>query len=92
MSRVEHHIRELAPQGVQITIWPCAAGFQANVNIRATSGWACATHSDPVLALAEALRQRLAGLGYSVAARQEPLQTDIEDAIAAADDFEGLLG
>lgn len=104
MSSLDHHIRRLAPEALQVNLWPTERGFQANVKERAGRGWTVVTGEDPIAALTEALRQRAAGLGIREVVSPEdaapPAQIDIEEAIAAAavtpvpagDDFDGMLG
>lgn len=61
MNSAITHIRALAIDSLQINIWPTKNGFQANVKERVGRGWTCVTDSDPIVALAEALRQRVTG-------------------------------
>lgn len=101
MSSIEHMIAAAAPQGIQINIWPCERGYQANVKETAGKGWTVSTNEDPVLALADALRHRVGGIATREIVidpePEQPKQIDIEEAIAAtvsagdADDFDGLL-
>lgn len=91
---LDQHIRTLATDGLQINLWPCAGGFQANVKERGGSGWTCFTSDDPIEALSTALRQRSARVpDREIATGAE--QLDIEQAIATAcavDSFEDMLG
>lgn len=89
MSSLDHHIRALAEGGVQINLWPCERGFQANVKLRASDGWICSTDTDPVFALSEALRQRVAGMPKAVRPAAE-VQTDLESYLADDDGFDSL--
>ncbi|MEG3175841.1 hypothetical protein U1872_06335 [Sphingomonas sp. RB3P16] len=92
---IEHHIRQLAPQGVRMHLWPVAGGgFQANVSERA-GGWTCETQDDPIYALQEALRLRATGVAIRTVVHDselEPRQIDIEDAIALAHETDAGAG
>jgi len=92
VSRVEQSIRDLAPRGLQITIWPRkGGGFQANVKETSLDGWVCETRDDPVHALAEALRQRGCVGARDVSPPPDAEeQIDIEEAIMAATVKAGL--
>lgn len=98
MSSIDHHIRELAPDGLQITIWPTKTGFQANVSERGLSGgWTCSTDPDPVEALRTALRLRATGSHGRSVVIEYPVedQVDLETVIARSpvvDDFGDILG
>lgn len=80
-------IRTIAPEGLQINLWPLEDGYQANVKETAAKGWTCTKNDDPVEALLQALKLRAARHpGREVVSEAEamPVQIDIEDAIAAA--------
>lgn len=103
MSSIEQSIRHLSDESIQIHLWRTAAGYQANVKENASSGWTVVIDTDPIAALALALRQRVARVSdrevmvledeavVEKPAAVDDRQLDIEDAIAADDDFEGLL-
>ena len=96
MGHLDQHIRHLAAQGVKIHIWPCAAGYQANVQETGADGWTCHTATDPVDALGTALRQRAARVpDRPVVAAPDEVQLELEDAIrqaaAAPDPFADLF-
>jgi len=98
IGTLEHMIRNLAPDSLQINIWPSESGFQINVKERASPGWTVVCDEDPVFGLNEALRQKLMSIGRrNVTGLSVPpptfvptpvapveQQIDIEDAIAAA--------
>ena len=105
MSSIEHHIGQLAADGVRINIWPTKGGeFQANVSEQAGRAWTCHTAPTALEALSVALRLRATGAsGREVVFDDDmptvaidattPVQIDLEEAIAAADtdEFEELL-
>lgn len=98
MSAIEQPIRHLAPSGLRIHLWPCAAGYQANVSEPGTNAWTVFTAADPIDAMATALRQRSARVPDRVVeveievTAEEPTdmvdqrQIDIEDYLAAEPD------
>ena len=87
---LEYNLRMLAAEGVMISIWPTRSEqYQANVSEPGDNSWTCHTDPDPMVALATALRHRLAGVTSRIVTRasiRDNLgeQVDIEDAIAAA--------
>lgn len=99
MSSIEHHIRQLAPDGLRIHIWARkGGGYQVNVSEAGSGSWAVGHGDDPIFALANTLRQRATGApgrvvnasdGYVDAPKVEPepvaAQVDLEEAIAAVD-------
>ena len=95
MSALETYLRQMAPDGLRLHIWPTAAGqFQASVAERGIgTSWTCVIDDDPAHALQEALRQRSGGVAIRNVER-EPDQIDIEEAIAGASttDPMSLLG
>lgn len=103
MSSIEQCIRHLTEDGLQIHLWRTPTGYQANVKELGSNGWTCHTAADPIDALGLVLRQRAARVPdrevvvfdepevAAVPAAADGRQLDIEDAIAADDDFEGLL-
>lgn len=88
---IEHLIRTLAADGVRIHVWPCAAGYQANVSEPGSTAWTCHTAADPIEAVQRAMSLRAARVPDRTVEYGDGQQLDIEDAIDAADDFEELL-
>lgn len=107
MSSIEHHIAQLAADGVRINIWPTKSGeFQANVSEQAGRAWTCHTAPTALEALSVALRLRATGASGREVVFEDDItpptvaidattssQIDLEEAIAATttDDFEDLL-
>lgn len=72
-------LAEASRDGVQIHIWPTGRGYQANVKRKTDEGWTVYTDRDAVVALREALKQRV-------------LKGAPPTAPAAAPGFEDLFG
>jgi hypothetical protein len=98
VSSIESRIRELAPDGLMVNIWPRAGGgYQVNVGESVGGGWTVVMDDDPVAGLAEAMRQRACGVATREVISSAEMQIDLEEAIAAAPrrdvlDIAGLLG
>lgn len=76
---LEHNLRVLAQDGVKITIWHTKAGrYQANVSEAAGQAWTCHTDDDPIAALREATRLRLAAIPGRVV-KFDPVPAPDED-------------
>lgn len=101
-AELAQHIAHCAENGVRIHVWPCAAGFQANIAEQGTQAWTCHTDADPVRALLVALRQFVTRLpdrrvevmdevDAAVLSSTDDRTIDMEDYLAA-DDYEDLLG
>jgi hypothetical protein len=56
-AELAQHIRHIAQSGARVHIWPCEAGFQANIAEPGTNSWTVHTRPDPIDALVGALRQ-----------------------------------
>ena len=56
---LEDHITEAALRGGLdgLTLWPAAAGWQANVRRQGSTGWTVAIHQDAATAVLQALSQ-----------------------------------
>lgn len=89
---IEQRIRLLAPEGLQINIWPCERGFQANVKERDAAGWTCATESDPIAALEAALNRRVRGPAIGDCDHGVPANLRCGACEAETDAFAEMLG
>lgn len=84
-AELAHLVANIAPEGLQINIWPTERGYQANVKERAAKGWTCTSDPCPVTALLMAMRMRNARHpARVVVSSEEAGQIDIEEAIATA--------
>lgn len=94
-TSIEHHLRQLAPDGLRLHIWPrTGGGYQINVAEPGTSGWTVLHDDDVVRGVGEALRQRACGISSRVVeARDEWSQVELEEwlAVTTVDDFEELM-
>lgn len=105
-AELAQHVRSAVEyaDGIRIHIWPCAAGYQANIAEPGTNSWTCHTSGDPIDTLLVALRQFLTrtperavvGTPEVEVSREErcvdiAAQLDLEDAIAAAPDYDDLF-
>ena len=100
MTSLEQYIDQLGQDGFRLHLWRTVDGWQANVSEPGGAGWTVAMGDSPLEAVHDAMRQRACGVagrtvtahdGYVDAprvAREE--QVDLEDAIAAAIDDEGM--
>lgn len=78
-------VANIAPDGLQINLWPTETGYQANVKERAAPGWTVASAAEPVTALLKALRMRNGRMpDRKVVAASDAQQVDLEEAIATA--------
>lgn len=85
-AELAQHIATIAPDGLQINLWPSEKGYQANVKETASRGWTITSDADPVEALLKALRMRVTrhpGRPVADGKAPKPQQIDLEEAIAA---------
>lgn len=95
-AELAQHVRSAVEyaDGIRIHIWPCAAGYQANIAEPGTNSWTCHTSGDPIDTLLVALRQFLTRTPERAVVADDGVQLDLEDAIAAAPvaaDYEDLF-
>ena len=80
-----HLIGQMAPERLQINLWPTETGFQANVKELPSKAWTCTHHEDPVEALLAALKQRI--VRHQTRDGEDGTNVPL-DGVAAADDAE----
>lgn len=78
-------IGQMAPERLQINLWPTETGFQANVKELQSKAWTCTHHADPVEALLAALKQRV--VRHQARDARDGVTLPL-DGVAAGDDAE----